>query len=58
MNLKRLLYFKTIVEQGQISRAARVLHISQPPLSKRLKELEDELDVRSEERRVGKECRL
>ena len=43
MNLKRLLYFKTIVEQGQISRAARVLHISQPPLSKRLKELEDEL---------------
>lgn len=45
MNLKRLLYFKTIVEQGQISRAARVLHISQPPLSKRLKELEDELDV-------------
>ena len=45
MNLKKLLYFKTIVEQGQISRAARVLNISQPPLSQRLKELEDDLGV-------------
>jgi DNA-binding transcriptional LysR family regulator len=45
MDLKRLQYFCTIVEQGQISRAARVLHISQPPLSQRLKELEDELGV-------------
>ena len=43
MNFKKLLYFKTIVEQGQISRAARVLHISQPPLSQRLKELEEDL---------------
>jgi DNA-binding transcriptional LysR family regulator len=45
MNFTKLLYFKTIVEQGQISRAARVLHMSQPPLSQRLKELEEELDV-------------
>ncbi|EGB15603.1 transcriptional regulator, LysR family [Pseudodesulfovibrio mercurii] len=45
MNFTKLLYFKTIVEQGQISRAARVLHMSQPPLSQRLKELEDELGV-------------
>lgn len=45
MDLKNLQYFKAIVEQGQISRAARVLHISQPPLSKRLKELEDDLGV-------------
>lgn len=43
MNFTKLLYFKTIVEQGQISRAARVLHMSQPPLSQRLKELEGEL---------------
>jgi DNA-binding transcriptional LysR family regulator len=43
MDLKRLRYFCAIVEQGQISRAARVLHISQPPLSQRLKELEEEL---------------
>ena len=45
MDVRRLIYFCTIVEQGQISRAARALNISQPPLSQRLKELEDELGV-------------
>jgi len=45
MDIKRLIYFCTIVEQGQISRAARALNITQPPLSQRLKELEDELGV-------------
>lgn len=43
MDTKRLHYYCTIVEQGQISKAAQVLNISQPPLSMRLKELEDEL---------------
>ncbi len=43
MDVKRLKYFCTIVEQGQINRAAKVLHISQSPLCQRLKELEDEL---------------
>ncbi len=45
MDTKRLVYFCTIVEQGQISRAAKILNISQPPLSKHLKDLEDELGV-------------
>lgn len=45
MDLKRLEYFCAIVEKGQISKAAEALHISQPPLSMRLKELEEELDV-------------
>ncbi len=45
MDIKRLHYFRTIVEQGQISRAAKVLNMSQPPLSQRLKELEEELGV-------------
>lgn len=45
MDIKNLQYFYTIVEQGGISRAARKLHISQPPLSQRLKMLEDELGV-------------
>lgn len=46
MDSKRLTYFCTIVEQGQISRAARVLNITQPPLSQRLMELEEELGTR------------
>lgn len=42
MDLKRMRYFCTVVEQGQVSRAARVLHMAQPPLSQRLRELENE----------------
>ena len=42
MDLKQLYYFKTIVEEGNISAAARKLHISQPPLSLQIKHLEDE----------------
>lgn len=45
MDLKRLKYFCAIVEQGQLTRAAEILHISQSPLSQRLKELEDDLGV-------------
>lgn len=43
MDFKHMLYFCTIVEQGQISRAAKKLNMSQPPLSLRLKELEEEM---------------
>lgn len=45
MDLKQLTYFVTTVQEGNISRAAQKLHISQPPLSTKLKELELELDV-------------
>lgn len=45
MELKQMKYFKTIVEEGTITQAARVLHISQPPLSMQLKAIEEELDT-------------
>jgi len=45
MDIKQMIYFKTIVEEGTISKAAQVLHMAQPPLSIQLKQLEDELGV-------------
>ncbi|HZG72036.1 MAG TPA: LysR family transcriptional regulator [Chondromyces sp.] len=46
MDIKQLHYFCTIVEEGQITRAAKKLHMAQPPLSQQLKQLEQELDVK------------
>lgn len=43
MDIKQLRYFATIAKEGQISRAARKLHMAQPPLSQQLKLLEEEL---------------
>lgn len=43
MDIRQLHYFKEIVKQGSISKAAEVLNIAQPPLSQLLKKLETEL---------------
>lgn len=45
MNIKQLEYFLAIAETGQLTTAAKKLHISQPPLSVQLKALEEELNV-------------
>ncbi|MBS4171762.1 LysR family transcriptional regulator [Bacillus sp. FJAT-49736] len=45
MDIKQLRYFSTIVQEGQITRAAKKLHMAQPPLSHQLKLLEEELGV-------------
>ena len=45
MELKQLRYFLTITEEGQITAAAKRLHIAQPPLSYQLRLLEQELGV-------------
>ena len=45
MDLKQMEYFKMIVDTGSINQAAKLLHMSQPPLSISMKRLEDELGV-------------
>lgn len=43
MNLRILKYFLAVAETGSITAAAKVLHVSQPALSKQLHDFEDEL---------------
>lgn len=50
MDIKQLTYFCAIAEEGQITNAAKRLHMAQPPLSYQLKNLEEELGVRLIER--------
>ena len=45
MDIRQMKYFKTIVEEGTISKASKKLHMAQPPLSMQLKQLEEELSV-------------
>lgn len=43
MDLRALEYFLAIVREGSVSAAAEALHMTQPPLSRQLRQLEEEL---------------
>lgn len=50
MDIRHIRYFLEIARQGSISKAAKVLSMTQPPLSASLKNLEEELGVKLLER--------
>ncbi len=45
MELRHLRYFVTVVEEQSLTKAAEKLFIAQPPLTRQIKKLEEELGI-------------
>lgn len=57
MELRHLRYFQTVAQELNVTRAASLLHMAQPPLSRQIRQFEEEIGVELFDR-VGRGLRL